>query len=95
MRFAAIGAKLPPMTVKKERRPGHDRPVAQLQVQAKKFDLDVALARLASEGVEVVRSSPDIMNVRYGELGWSTHTLVFEEADRAAVEEALRTGGLL
>jgi hypothetical protein len=75
--------------------PDPEAAVEQLLVRAQQFTVDLVVARLASEGVEVVRSSPDYVTVAYGSGLRGDHLLLFHPADKPAVLEALRDAELI
>jgi hypothetical protein len=74
----------------------HDIEVLEAIVVAPQMTIDTIVARLAVDGVEVVRSSPFYNDVRSGGLSRiGEHKLVFKATDKGAVGDALRTAGLL
>jgi DNA-binding transcriptional MocR family regulator len=74
----------------------HDVEVVEVDLRASTFTLDAVIARLAEEGIGVVRSSPAYLNPLTGGMSaQSEHKLVFRAADREAVGEALRDAGII
>ena len=74
----------------------HDVAVAQVQVGGTAFEVDAAIALLASGGVDVVRSTAGIVDVELGpgaRIG--NHVLVFRQDDAEEVEAVLRDSNLL
>ncbi len=75
---------------------GPDDEVLEAQLVGPQFTVDTVVARLASEGVFSVRSSPFLVNVEAGPMTrLGQHTLLFRADDRDAVGQALRDAGLL
>lgn len=75
--------------------PGHDAQVIEHEVVGPQFTVDAVVARLRSEGIDVVRTSPFLANAEMGSLTrLGQHKLVFKASDAEAVAGALRDADL-
>lgn len=75
---------------------GHDVEVLEYDLVGAQFTVDAVLARLESEGVQIVRSSPFYLNVQAGGIArLGEHKIVFKTDDKDAVGQALRDAGML
>lgn len=73
----------------------HDVEVVEHEVVGPQFTVDAVVARLQSEGVDIVRTSPFLANAEMGTLTrLGQHKLVFRATDAEAVAEALRDADL-
>ena len=74
----------------------HDVEVLEYDLVGAQFTVDAVVARLGSEGVEIVRSSPFYLNVQAGGIArLGEHKIIFRASDKDAVARALRDAGLL
>lgn len=73
-----------------------DVEVLEYDLVGAQFTIDAVVARLQSDGVEIVRSSPFYLNVQLGGIArLGEHKLIFKAEDREAVGDALRDAGLV
>lgn len=74
----------------------HDVAVTEADVSGSAFAIDLVIAELATEGIEVVRSSPFQEARQMGRLsGIAQHKLVFRTADGERVAAAFREAGVI
>lgn len=74
---------------------GHDTEVLEYDLVGAQFTIDAVVARLETEGVQIVRSSPFYLNVQAGGIArLGEHKIVFKADDKEAVGQALRDAGL-